>query len=142
MCRLRASRSRPRRTRALRRSCVALLALLLAGCGGTEREQAPQPQLPARLAAELATRSDEVAARLEANDSCGARTEAEVLLRQTIAAVNERRIPPRYQEELTGSVNALLASITCEASPLPSSSGEDQQGNARELADWLRANSG
>jgi hypothetical protein len=35
------------------------------------------------------------------------------LQEQTIAALNEGRVPARYQEELTSSVNALLASIEC-----------------------------
>jgi hypothetical protein len=141
MCLPRASSSPPRRTRALRLSCVSLLALLLAGCGGTEREQAPQPRLPERLGEELATRSEEVAGQLKANDPCGARTEAEALLQETIAAINERGIPPSYQEELTSSVNALVASITCGESAPPSPSGDPQR-EARALADWLRANSG
>jgi hypothetical protein len=40
--------------------------------------------------------------------------EAEALQEQTIQVVNERRVPPRYQEELTSAVNSLVASIECE----------------------------
>lgn len=102
-----------------------LLALLLAGCGGGEREQAPQPKLSRPLATQLAARSDRVAARLEANDPCGARAEAEALQQQAIAAVNERRIPTRYLEELTSAVNALAVSIVCVSPPPQSEEDED-----------------
>ena len=126
---------------------VALLALLLAGCGQAEREQTPQPKLPRALATELAARSDRVAARLAADDPCSARADAEALQHQVIAAVNERRVPARYLEELTSAVNALVDSIVCvfpegnvkdddRVKPL----GRSAQ-DARNLAEWLRANS-
>jgi hypothetical protein len=128
---------------------VALLALLLAGCGGTEREQAPQPRLPRALATELAARTDLVAARLAAGDRCGAQAAAERLRQTTIAAVNERVVPSRFLEELTSGVNALAASIECRppdetrgASP-PSERDDtdaDAAADARRLAEWLRAN--
>ena len=129
---------------------MALLALLLAGCGGTEREQAPQPRLPLALATELAARADEVAARLDAGDRCGAQSEAETLRQATIAAVNERVVPARFLEELTSDVNALAASIGClspdgtsDGSPPTSGGGdtqEDAAADARRLAEWLRVN--
>jgi len=125
--------SPPRRIRTLRRSSlVAALALLLAGCVGTEREQAPQPELPAALAAQLATRSEQVAASLDGNDPCRARAEAEALQQQTIAAVNDGRVPARYQEELTSSVNALVASIVCTPSPDDDAEEEDHEGEEKE----------
>lgn len=97
---------------------IALLVLLVAaGCGGGEREPDATPKLPPGLAATLAERSDSVAALLQANDPCAARLEAEGLQADTIAAVNDRRVPPRYQEELTGSVSALVASIECVPPP-------------------------
>jgi hypothetical protein len=98
-----------------------LFALVVAGCGGGnggEREQV-EPRLPLQLAAELAEQSDVVAERLEANDPCGARAEAEALQQRTITAVNDGRVPPRYQEELTSTVGALLASIECAPAEPP-----------------------
>jgi hypothetical protein len=94
---------------------MALACALLAGCGGEER--APAPKLPAGLAQSLAARSERVAEKLEADDACGARAEAEALQAETIAAVNERRIPRRFQEELLGSVTALAESIECVRPP-------------------------
>jgi hypothetical protein len=65
------------------------------------------------VAESLAARSDAVAERLEAGDACAARAEAETLQGEAIAAVNDGRVPGRYQEELVGSVNALVESIEC-----------------------------
>jgi hypothetical protein len=95
---------------------VLLVLVAAVGCGGDDGGGAgaqAAPQLPAALAADLATRSDAVAERLDANDPCAARAEAEVLQEETIAAVNDGRVPARYQEELTGAVNSLVASIEC-----------------------------
>jgi hypothetical protein len=98
---------------------------LVAGCGGEERAAAPP--LPAALAEGLAARSDSVAERLEAGDGCAARAEAEALQAETIAAVNDRRIPQRYQEELLGSVAALLESIECAPPPPPGDEADDDE---------------
>ncbi|HXH88942.1 MAG TPA: hypothetical protein VNI55_10100 [Gaiellaceae bacterium] len=72
-----------------------------------------------------------MASRLEANDPCAARVEAEALQADTIAAVNAGRVPPRYQEELTGSVSSLVSSIECTLSP-PSGNEEDKEDEADE----------
>ena len=126
---------------------VALLALLLAACGETEREQAPQPRLPPALATELAALTDRVAARLAAGDRCGARSGAERLQQATIAAINEQIVPARFLEELTSEVNALAASIDCRppkktraASPPDGGQATDADAaaDARRLAEWLR----
>lgn len=98
--------------------------LLAVGCGGEERSSAPR--FPAALAADLAARSDSVAARLEEQDPCGARSEAQRLQSDTIEAVNARRIPRAFQEELLASVNALLESIECN--PPPPTAEEDEGG--------------
>ena len=92
-----------------------LLVLVAAGCGGDDggRSEQEAAKLPQPVAADLARQSDVVAERLEANDPCSALAEAEALQQQTIAAVNDGRVPPRFQEELTSAVNSLLASIEC-----------------------------
>jgi len=109
-------------------AAAALVAFLaVAGCGGEEgggdggERAQPTAKLPQAVADDLARRSDVVAERLEANDPCGALAEAEGLQAQTIQVVNEGRVPPRYQEELTSAVNSLVASIDCrlQAEPPP-----------------------
>ena len=103
------------------------MLLAVAGCGGGETERDTAPTLPPALAAELAARSDGVAELLGANDPCGARAEAEALQADTIAAVNEGRVPPRYQEELGAAVASLVASITCVPAP-PAAADDPKDG--------------
>ncbi len=97
----------------------------MAGCGG-DREQAAPP-LPDRVAADLAERSDAVAAQLDAGDACGALASAQALQQRTIAAINDGRVPPRYQERLSAAVGELAASIACApatpAAPTGSTAG-------------------
>ena len=103
--------------------------------------QQPLPAFPAPLAAELAGRADTVAARLEAKDPCAARTEAEALQADTIAAVNAGRVPAAYQEELGAAVSSLLGSIECPASATEPDAASGPAEEARKLSDWLRENS-
>ena len=102
-------------------------ALLAAGCGG-------EPSLPSDLAAQLAARSDSTAARLESGEFCAARADAVALQGRAIAAINAGRVPTELQEELLGSVNALLEAISCVPPRADDGAAED----ARQLADWLR----
>jgi hypothetical protein len=94
-------------------------AAVLAGCGGHARSTAPPPKLPAPLVEQLATRSDAVAARLDAGDGCGALDEARGLQQQAIAAINARRVPPPFQESLLAATNEIVARITCVPAPPP-----------------------
>jgi hypothetical protein len=108
-----------------------VLVLLAAGCGGG-------PSLPHDLAAQLASRSDAVAASLEQARFCAARTDALALQARTIAAVNAGRVPADLQEELLGSVNALVDGISCT----PARADDGAAADARDLADWVRDRSG
>ena len=107
--------------------------LALTGCGGAD-STTEAPPLPQALAGDLAARSDAVAERLDGGDVCGARAEAEELQRLTIAAVNGGRVPPRYQEELTAAVGALLSSIACVEAPAapPPAEPTDDDGEVEE----------
>ncbi len=109
-----------------------MLAFLAAGCGGEERG------LSSDLAERLAVRSEAVAVEVEAGDACGARVEAEALQAESIAAINDGEVPDELQEELLGSVNALLAAIGCDPAVALDSAITD----ARRLAALLRENSG
>jgi len=89
-------------------------ALCLAGCGsGAEHHSAPPPKLPPLLAAQLAARSDQVAAALDAGDSCLALDEAHRLQDDTIKSINEGRIPGAFQEHLASAVSDLVGRIQC-----------------------------
>jgi hypothetical protein len=93
-------------------------ALCLAGCGaGAERRAAPQPLLPRPVAVALAQTSDAVADALEVGDDCTALALAQQLQQQTIAAINDRRVPGPLLEPLQTTVNDLAARIQCIAPP-------------------------
>jgi len=106
-------------------------ALLAAGCGG-EPSLLGQPRADA-----LASRADSAAGHLEREDFCAGRRAAAALQRQSIAAINEGAVPADLQEELLGSVNALVEGISCT----PPDADDGAAEAARELADWLREQS-
>jgi hypothetical protein len=99
-----------------RRSLSAVFVILaLTGCGGHAKREtrAARPKLPRALASQLASRSDDIAARLAAGDSCGARAAALELQRETIAAINAHRVSGPLLEPLQSSVNDLAVRIAC-----------------------------
>ena len=99
---------------ASRTLAVAFAVVALAGCGsGEEPPTPPRPTLPLNVAEKLAAQSDKVATALLARDSCGALAEAEKLRQETIAAINERRVPAAFREQLMGTVNDLAGRIVC-----------------------------
>jgi hypothetical protein len=105
-----------RKTRTKRPELGAALAVAfwLAGCGsGSEHRVVPQPKLPAPVASALASRSDEVAQALAGGDQCRALSLAQQLQQETIAAINARRIPGAFQEQLGSTVGDLLSRIQC-----------------------------
>jgi hypothetical protein len=87
---------------------------------------------------QLAARSHAAAGRLEAGEFCAARADASVLQRRAIAAINSGRVTPELQEELLGSVNALLEAISCT----PPTAADGAAAEARALADWLEDRAG
>ena len=110
------------------RTVVLTVVAVLAGCGGqTRRAEQPAPRLPAELARQLATRSDEVVKKLDAGDACGARAAAQQLLRETIAAINSRRVPTALQEPLSAAANDLAARIHCTPAP----AAQEHQGKGK-----------
>jgi hypothetical protein len=113
-----------------RRAQASLAAVVvLGGCGESgKRATPPRPQLPAPLVSRLASRSDQVAQRLDANDGCGALAAAKELQRDAIAAVNSRRVPARFQEPLLGAANDLVLRIHCAPPPTPRAKGDDEHG--------------
>ena len=90
---------------------VSLTACSLAGCGHAKRA-APRPHLPRPLAQQLAREADTV----------NTRSEALLLQRRVIAAINARRVPAELQEELQSRANAVA----------------ERPSRARSFAAWLR----
>jgi hypothetical protein len=108
---------------------TAAVALVLSGCGATEHAARPlPPALPHAVASDLAATSDEVAAALAAGDSCRALTLAHGLQAQTIAAINAHRVPAGLQEQLSATVNGLVARVRCVPRPLPTITEEHDRG--------------
>ena len=106
--------------------------LLAAGCGG-----GGEPGLPSDLAAQLGALTESAAAQLESGEFCAAREDAAALQSRSIEAINEGQVPADLQEELLGSVNALVEAISCT----PPAADDRAAADARELADWLREQS-
>jgi hypothetical protein len=116
---------RKTRTKPLELGAAVAVALCLSGCGGAKRAAPHPPTFPRTLAATLARQSDAVAGALESGDSCRALALARRLQRETIAAINGRRVSGSLQEDLTGAVNDLTARLTCvPLSPPPAEAGK------------------
>ena len=92
---------------------LALLCVLVSGCGSSAQPRPPQPKLPALAAEQLAARSDKVAAALDGGDACRALDEARHLQQEALDAINTGRIPAAYQEQLVSSISDLVNRITC-----------------------------
>ena len=90
-----------------------LCALAVAGCGSGSERTAPPPKLPATIASSLAAHSDTVAQALAAGDSCAALAAAERLQQDAITAINAKRVPAAFQEQLASSVSDLVSRIRC-----------------------------
>jgi hypothetical protein len=127
-----------RKTRTRHPELVAAFAVAftLTGCGsGSEQRAAPPPKLPPVLAANLAARSDEVAEALAAGDSCTALNSAKQLQRETIAAINSRRVPGAFQEQLASSVTDLVSRIQCVPLEEPDDRGKHRGKHKKEEGD-------
>jgi hypothetical protein len=73
----------------------------------------------------LAERSEEVARRLDAGDTCGAAEEAAALRQAVTDAINARQVPDEYLEELSGVANELEQQLPPCAEPPPPEDDED-----------------
>ena len=110
-------RRRKTRTRPVELGAALAAALCLSACGGAKQPAPPPPTFAKSLASGLAAQSDSVASALAAGDSCRALTLAQRLQRSTIGAINQGRVPPGLQEQLSSAVNALVARVRCVPPP-------------------------
>jgi hypothetical protein len=106
------------------RVALLTLAVALAGCGGSRRTAAPEPRLPAPLAARLASYADETSRLASAGDACGARVQALRLQHATVAAINAHRVPGPLQEPMQASANELVNRLVCTPPPAQPTTGE------------------
>ena len=93
-----------------------MLLVVLAGCGGggtDETTPPPRPTLAKATADRLVARSDTIALKLAAGDTCGAAQEADALNADAIDAVNAGEIPPVFQEELVARTQELVNAVNC-----------------------------
>ena len=118
------------RTRPLELGAAAAAALCLSGCGGAKHTAPPPPTLPHSLATTLAAQSDAVASALAAGNSCRALALARRLQGQTVAAINNGQVSGRLQEQLSGTVNELVARMSC-VPPAVAPRREDKHGHGK-----------
>jgi hypothetical protein len=119
---------RRNRARALT-ACVlaaAAAAWALAGCGGEEGAP-PRPAIEARLAADLAARSEAVASALESGDVCTAAVRADELVAAVDDAVARGRIPHALRERLTTTAIGLQNEVNCPPAPAPAPTTVEEQ---------------
>lgn len=106
-----------------------MLAVVLAGCGGSKTEtnvEAPGPRIEGALAAQLAHLSDELASSLDSGDSCAASQTAARLRDGVTQAINDGKVPEVYLEDLSGLANELQAQVPeCVEPPPPSAEDDD-----------------
>lgn len=96
---------------------MALVAVLVTGCGGSSRppSRTAVHGVPRALASEWESRAVAVADAAAAGDSCRALHLADSLRDEVIA--KESQVPSRLQSPLLAGVNALADRIVCQASP-------------------------
>lgn len=121
--------SRGRRRRSAR-AAFLLLSLTVSltvssGCGGSD-----EPGIPRATAEALAERSDRVATLLADGDRCAAAHEADRLLDQSVDAINEHRVPERFQEELLAAANELVDTVNCPP-PMPVVEEDEDRGKGK-----------
>jgi hypothetical protein len=105
----------------LRRTGVALgvLAVLAVpvACGGDT--SAVSAALPAELANQLAERSDEAAAQLDAGDACGAQQTLAALRAELERASSADDVPEGIGEQIEAALDRLDGLVTCAPAPAP-----------------------
>lgn len=97
---------------------AALVALLLAGCGGSSRpDRSATRGVPRALASKWANQASAVADAAAAGNSCRAAQRAAAL--RTDIIEKESQVPARLQPALLTGVNALADRIVCKPPPAP-----------------------
>ena len=124
-------RRRKTRTRPVEAVAALAAALCLSACGGAKQSAPPPPTFARPVASSLAAQSDSVATALAAGDSCRALALAQRLQQSTIGAINDGRVSPDLQEQLSSAVNALVARVKCVPPPAPAPPPEDRHDHGK-----------
>jgi hypothetical protein len=97
---------------------AVLVALLVAGCGGSSRpDRSATRGIPRALASAWASQASAVANAAAAGESCQAAQLAAAL--RTDIIEKESQVPARLQPALLAGVNALADRIVCQVPPVP-----------------------
>ena len=98
-------------------AAIALVVLVVAGCGGSSR---PHPAaargLPPALAQQWAAQASSIADAAASGQGCRAKRLASTLRDEIIA--QQGRVPARLQRPLVNGVNTLADRITCVPPPV------------------------
>jgi hypothetical protein len=96
-------------------SMLALLVLVVAGCGSAHRTGSSEHGLPRALAGVWATQASTIATAAASGNGCRARRLANSLRTEVISA--GARVPQRLRNPLLETVNSLANRITCTPPP-------------------------
>ena len=99
--------------------CLAVAALLLAGCGGAE------PTLDTAVVEELAQRADGIADALAGGRDCLALERIAGLEAATASAREAGEVPDTVAAEVLTTAQRLEQDTACEPEPSPSPTGQD-----------------
>jgi hypothetical protein len=89
------------------------VALALAGCGGGSEQSSDEQLIPRAVAADLAAKSEEIAAAYDAGDVCGAAELADDLKNAVDDAIAGGEIPAAFQRELGENATELQNELEC-----------------------------
>ena len=106
-------------------------ALALAGCGGTST-QAIQPRLPHGIAADLADRSEAIAAALDSGDTCQAAQLADELRDAVDSALAGGQVPAAFRGQLERTAADLQNEVNCTEKPKGHSKGKGKHHDKNE----------
>jgi hypothetical protein len=101
-------------------------ALALAGCGGGAEQTSSEPVIPAPVADDLASQSEEVADLLAEVRTCDAAHAADALSDSVERAAG--RIPNALETELRAVVAELVDNVNC---PQPEEEEDEENGNGK-----------
>jgi hypothetical protein len=102
------------------------VALALAGCGGGSEQSSDEQAIPRAVAADLAAKSEAIAAAYDSGDVCGAAELADDLKNALDDAIAGGEIPAAFQRELDENATELQSELKCPPAPEEEDHGENK----------------